>query len=136
MPATERHRVAILGLMLESNRFAPVITEADYLKRVYLTGPEIIADLQSPDPTLPGWNATSFAATPDHTLFPEFVTLDLGPQCFALREVVLWRPLPAAQTAACGFPTNFSVAVSDNQAAAWRDALEAALLPPLLRLRD
>jgi hypothetical protein len=84
----------------------------------------------SPDPTLPGWNATSFAATPDHTLFPEFVTLDLGPQCFALREVVLWRPLPAAQTAACGFPTNFSVAVSDNQAAAWRDALEAALLPP------
>lgn len=53
MQPTRPHRVAILGLMLESNRFAPVITEEDYLKRVYLAGDEIIEDLHSADPKLP-----------------------------------------------------------------------------------
>lgn len=53
MSATDVHRVAILGLMLESNRFAPVITEEDYLKRVYLAGEEILEDLYSSDPKLP-----------------------------------------------------------------------------------
>lgn len=46
-------RVAILGLMLESNAFAPVITEDDFVKRVYLVGNEIIDDLRSSDPKLP-----------------------------------------------------------------------------------
>ena len=46
-------RVAILGLMLESNRFAPVTTKADYLNRVYLVGKEILRDLESADPSLP-----------------------------------------------------------------------------------
>lgn len=53
MSAARTHRVAILGLMLESNRFAPVITEEDYLKRVYLAGDEILEDLHSADPKLP-----------------------------------------------------------------------------------
>ena len=53
MPENAPLRVAILGLMLESNRFAPVITEEDYLKRVYLAGDEILEDLYSPDPKLP-----------------------------------------------------------------------------------
>jgi microcystin degradation protein MlrC len=53
MPARDRPRVAILGLMLESNRFAPVITEEDFLKRVYLAGHEILEDLHSADPKLP-----------------------------------------------------------------------------------
>jgi microcystin degradation protein MlrC len=53
MSAAKTHRVAILGLMLESNRFAPVITEEDYLKRVYLAGDEILEDLHSGDPQLP-----------------------------------------------------------------------------------
>ena len=53
MLAAKTHRVAILGLMLESNRFAPVITEEDYLKRVYLAGDEILEDLHSSDPKLP-----------------------------------------------------------------------------------
>src|SRR3990167_6230439 len=53
MSAAKTHRVAILGLMLESNRFAPVITEEDYLKRVYLAGEEILEDLHSADPKLP-----------------------------------------------------------------------------------
>lgn len=46
-------RVAILGLMLESNSFAPVTTENDFLDRVYLAGDEILADLKSSDPMLP-----------------------------------------------------------------------------------
>lgn len=53
MSATKIHRVAILGLMLESNRFAPVITEEDFLKRVYLAGDEILKDLHSSEPVLP-----------------------------------------------------------------------------------
>lgn len=46
-------RVAILGLMLESNTFAPVTTETDFLNRVYLAGDEILQDLGSADPALP-----------------------------------------------------------------------------------
>ena len=53
MLSTQRRRVAILGLMLESNRFAPVITEDDFLARVYLAGDEILEDLHSSDPKLP-----------------------------------------------------------------------------------
>ncbi len=53
MSGTEPRRVAILGLMLESNRFAPVINEEDYLNRVYLAGDEILEDLRSSDPKLP-----------------------------------------------------------------------------------
>ena len=46
-------RVALLGLMLESNSFAPVITEADFRARVYLVGKELLDDLNSEDPKLP-----------------------------------------------------------------------------------
>ncbi|MEO3427438.1 M81 family metallopeptidase [Pelagibius sp. CAU 1746] len=46
-------RVAILGLMLESNRFAPATTKSDYLNRVYLVGRDILRDLESADPQLP-----------------------------------------------------------------------------------
>lgn len=51
-PAVSK-RIAVLGLMLESNTFAPVITEEDYLKRVYLVGEEVSRDLRSSDPKLP-----------------------------------------------------------------------------------
>jgi microcystin degradation protein MlrC len=60
----KRHRIAILGLMLESNRFAPVITEEDFLKRVYLAGDEILVDLHSSDPKLPT-EIRGFAAAMD-----------------------------------------------------------------------
>ena len=53
MAESAPRRVAILGLMLESNRFAPVITEEDYLSRVYLAGDEILEDLYSSDSKLP-----------------------------------------------------------------------------------
>ena len=65
MLAAKTHRVAILGLMLESNRFAPVITEEDYLNRVYLAGEEILEDLYSADPKLPT-EIRGFAAEMDH----------------------------------------------------------------------
>ncbi|MEO7382161.1 MAG: M81 family metallopeptidase [Paracoccaceae bacterium] len=64
MLSPRRRRVAILGLMLESNRFAPVITEDDFLKRVYLAGDEILKDLHSSDPKLPT-EIRGFAAAMD-----------------------------------------------------------------------
>lgn len=53
MTVQQPRRVALLGLMLESNSFAPVTTEDDYLDRVYLAGDEILDDLASADPMLP-----------------------------------------------------------------------------------
>ena len=38
-------RVALLGLMLESNRFAPATTREDFLARLYLAGPELVSEL-------------------------------------------------------------------------------------------
>lgn len=46
-------RVALLGLLLESNRFAPVTTQDDFLSRVYLAGEEIILESRRPDSRLP-----------------------------------------------------------------------------------
>lgn len=64
MPSVARPRVAILGLMLESNRFAPVVTEEEFVKRVYLAGDEILEDLRSADPKLPT-EIRGFAAAMD-----------------------------------------------------------------------
>lgn len=52
-PPSPSPRVAILGLMLESNSFAPVITAEDFFSRVYLTGDAMLNDLRSDDPSLP-----------------------------------------------------------------------------------
>ena len=46
-------RIAVLGLMLESNRFAPVTVKEDYLDRVYLVGDEILTALGKPESELP-----------------------------------------------------------------------------------
>jgi microcystin degradation protein MlrC len=46
-------RIAILGLLLESNRFAPVTVKEDYLDRVYLVGDEILIALGQPESELP-----------------------------------------------------------------------------------
>jgi microcystin degradation protein MlrC len=78
MTRTSTRRVAILGLMLESNRFAPVTTEEDYLNRVYLAGDEILVDLSSSDPKLPaeirGFSST-MSLLCDWTLVPILVGL-------------------------------------------------------------
>jgi microcystin degradation protein MlrC len=46
-------RIALLGLLLESNRFAPPTVKEDYLDRVYLAGEEILAELAQPESKLP-----------------------------------------------------------------------------------
>ena len=51
-PRTSK-RIALLGLLLESNRFAPTTVKEDYLDRVYLVGDEILTELAKPDSKLP-----------------------------------------------------------------------------------
>ncbi|MBC7437900.1 MAG: M81 family metallopeptidase [Bdellovibrionales bacterium] len=46
-------RVALLGLLLESNRFAPVTTQDDFLNWVYLAGDEILRELDRTESRLP-----------------------------------------------------------------------------------
>lgn len=53
MPIGHPRRVAILGLLLECNRFAPVTTRDDFLARLYVAGDEILAELNSADSPLP-----------------------------------------------------------------------------------
>ena len=47
-------RIAILGFSLETNRFAPVCTEADFLARGYFEGEAITADARRPAPVING----------------------------------------------------------------------------------
>jgi microcystin degradation protein MlrC len=53
MSARPSKRVALLGLLLESNSFAPTTLRDDYLRRVYLAGDEILAELGKADSRLP-----------------------------------------------------------------------------------
>src|SRR5258707_6350444 len=53
MPPRPAKRIALLGLMLESNRFAPTTVKEDYLNRVYLVGDEILTELAKPESKLP-----------------------------------------------------------------------------------
>lgn len=46
-------RVAVLGFLLESNNFSPVTTEADYRRRCYLEGDEILEELKQDAPRTP-----------------------------------------------------------------------------------
>ncbi len=45
-------RIAILGFAIESNRFAPVSTRADFVGRAYLAGDRLLADARSPAPAI------------------------------------------------------------------------------------
>ncbi len=46
-------RIALLGLHLESNAFAPVATEADFRSLCYLEGDAILAEARKPAPAMP-----------------------------------------------------------------------------------
>lgn len=46
-------RIAVLGMMLESNAFSPPTTKQDYEKRCYLEGDDILAELARDAPRLP-----------------------------------------------------------------------------------
>ncbi|KAI3606979.1 hypothetical protein D8I24_2015 [Cupriavidus necator H850] len=66
-------RIAILGFAIESNRFAPVSTRADFVSRAYLAGDALLSDAR----------ATAPAMTPE---IPAFVRrMDAGGQ---------WQPVP------------------------------------------
>lgn len=53
MTSRSPKRIALLGLLLESNSFAPTVVRDDYLSRVYLAGPEILEELDKADSALP-----------------------------------------------------------------------------------
>ncbi|CAG2134479.1 hypothetical protein LMG31506_01391 [Cupriavidus yeoncheonensis] len=45
-------RIAILGFAIESNRFAPVSTRADFVSRAYLAGNALLSDARAPAPAM------------------------------------------------------------------------------------
>ena len=77
-----KKRIAILGFMLESNRFAPVTTDEDYRKRCYLQGKAITDELAKPAPRLPaeigGFCGRMRELSPDADIIP-IVVADAEP---------------------------------------------------------
>ncbi|MEQ9643030.1 MAG: M81 family metallopeptidase [Alphaproteobacteria bacterium] len=59
-------RIALAGIMLESNAFAPVADEAEFRKRIYLEGQEIV-DVAVADPSPMPREMSSFVATMNAT---------------------------------------------------------------------
>jgi len=64
-----------------------------------------------------GWSSKVFAVWPDHSLYPEFVVVDLGNNC-AIRRVVL-HPRGDGTNAGKGFPADFSIQVC-REGERWR----------------
>jgi microcystin degradation protein MlrC len=71
--ATSPPRIAILGVHLESNAFAPATREADFRSLCYFAGDAILAEARAPAPALPA-EVAAFVAAMDRR----------GP----------WRPVP------------------------------------------
>src|SRR5690606_33325228 len=70
-------RIALLGLMLESNSFAPVTGRDDFLKRLYVAGDEFRAELSCSESRVPA-EMLSFNATMDGLLEWEPVPILMG----------------------------------------------------------
>lgn len=68
-----------------------------------------------------GWSSKAFAAYADHSLYPEFIVVDLGTNCI-LRRVVL-HPRSDGTNAGNGFPVNFTIQVC-RECEPWRVAVE------------
>ncbi len=68
-----KKRVALLGLMLESNSFAPVTTKDDFLDRLYVAGDEFLAELRARESRLP---------------------TELRSFCNAMNGAADWQPVP------------------------------------------
>lgn len=60
----QKKRIAILGLMLESNSFAPVTGRDDFLSRLYLAGIEMAEELRKEESRIPA-EMHNFCATMD-----------------------------------------------------------------------
>ncbi|MBN9307950.1 M81 family metallopeptidase [Devosia sp.] len=72
-----KKRVALLGLMLESNSFAPVTGRDDFLKRLYVAGEEFRAELNRSESKVPA-ELLSFCATMNSTIEWEPVPILIG----------------------------------------------------------
>jgi microcystin degradation protein MlrC len=101
---TSAPRVAIIGVWLESNRFAPVAKEADFKDFYQLEGAEILAAAREATPFILG-EAAAFVKTMDAT----------GP----------WEPIPIL-IAACHPHGPIDGALMDTYLAKIRAGLEAA----------
>jgi hypothetical protein len=73
------------------------------------------SSLTSSNASASPWASTAFITTPDHSLFPEYVVIDLG-ECAELTSVVLVPTAPPAN----GFPTALTIDVADYTRQAWR----------------
>ena len=65
------------------------------------------------DPSLPqaGWVTTAFSSVPDHSLFPDFVVLDLI-SSYNLSYALMF-PEVGPTNESVGFPSDFSISVAD-----------------------
>lgn len=97
-------RVAIIGVWLESNRFAPVAKEEDFKSLYQLEGEAILQEARAPNPFILG-EASAFVKTMDAT----------GP----------WEPVPIL-LAACHPAGCIDGALMDRYLAKMRAGLEAA----------
>src|SRR5262249_2279902 len=79
MTTKSARRIAILGVHLESNAFAPVTREQDFRSLCYLEGDAILAEAKKPAPALPA-EVAAFVAEMDR----------IGP----------WTPVPIVVAAA------------------------------------
>ena len=68
-----------------------------------------------------GWSSKAFAAYPDHSLYPEYVVVDLGANC-ALRQVLLY-PRGDGPSAGKGFPQDFTIQVC-REGEPWREVAQ------------
>ena len=64
-----KKRIALLGMHLESNAFAPVCEEASFRLLCYLTGEDILADLSKDNPIQPA-EISGFVDEMDRTAIP------------------------------------------------------------------
>ena len=75
-----------------------------------------------------GWSSQAFAVWPDHSLYPEFVVVDLRTNC-AIRRVVLY-PRGDGLNVGKGFPEDFSIQVC-REGEPWRVAVVRRGYPAL-----
>jgi alpha-L-rhamnosidase len=71
-----------------------------------------VSKLTDGDTAAPGWRSGAFASFPDHTLYPEFVILDLGASA-EIERVVLHSPTKGTESGK-GFPEDFTIQVCEE----------------------
>ncbi|TIP42682.1 MAG: M81 family metallopeptidase [Mesorhizobium sp.] len=72
-----KKRIALLGLMLESNSFAPVTGRDDFLSRLYVAGLEMAEELRKDESKIPA-EMHSFCATMDRSVEWEAAPILIG----------------------------------------------------------